>query len=297
VAQGIVKWILITMLVSCFSTTDSSGQQDQNSVLWEISGNGLKKSSFLFGIINFLPKNEFVVSEQILQLMGKCDLFITKIPPTKTSQKEFNKAARIANDGWINDYLTDEELNQLRLLLLKELEVTENDYHFVYSRLQPVILVTTSTLLYLGENVVFMQDELVKAAKKQRLKFLSLSTVQEEIAAFEKFPIPDQVEALKYTVKHWDDHIADYNRLVRSYVDEKDIKMVHEEILKSTNRSDLFQEAYYYSRNKSWSRKIEEIVGQDAAFIAVGAAHFYGEEGLIQLLKEEGYSVNPVEPF
>ncbi len=293
-SRCLVKYLFLTFFWFSITPTHS---QDQNSVLWKISGNGLTKASYLYGIINFLPKDKYVVSEQVIRLMGQCDLFITRTPPTKASQKEFNKAARIPNDGWINDYLSDDELNQLRLLMLKKLEVTEHDYHFTYSRLQPVILVTATTLLYLGENVVFVEEELARLAKKERLKFNSLSTIDQEIEAFNKFPIPDQVEALKHTVANWDEHIEDYNQLVRSYVIDKDLKMIHEEILKSTNRSELFQDAYYYSRNKMWAAKIKDLLGTNSALIVVGAAHFYGESGLIQLLMKEGYTVIPVDDF
>ena len=291
--------IVLYLVIGILSNFEIEGQaQDtQKSILWEISGNGLSKSSYLFGIINFIPENEFFISGRILRLMDECDLFVTKIPHSRASQKQFTKAARIANDGWINDYLTDDELNQLRLLMLKDLEVTEHDYHFTYSRLQPVILVTASTLLYLGEDVVFVQDELAKAAKKHHLKFRSLSTIEEEIAAFEKFPIPDQVEALKHTVNNWEEHINDYNQLVQSYTGDQDLEMIHEKILKATNRSVAFQEIYYHSRNRSWTGQIRDIISKDPAFIAVGIAHFYGDQGLIHLLKEEGYTLNPVEAF
>ena len=81
------------------------------------------------------------------------------------------RAAKIPNDGWINDYLSDDELNELRLLMLLDLEVSENDYHYNYSRLQPVILVTATTLLYLGGEVIFVEEQLMQAAKKSHLKF------------------------------------------------------------------------------------------------------------------------------
>ena len=287
----------LTLLLACCTGLTSVAQDQEDAVLWEVSGNGLTEKSYLFGFINFMPDEEFVVSGRIRRAMDECDLFVTKMPHTRSAQKEFTKAARIPNDGWINDYLTDDELNQLRLLMLLDLEVTEHDYHFTYSRLQPVILVTASTLLYLGDDVIFVEDELAHAAKKHHLKFRSLSTVEEEIAAFEKFPIEDQVEALKHTVNNWDEHISDYNQLVRSYMDDQDLEMIHEEILRATNRSEPFQQVYYYDRNKSWTGKIKEMIAEKPSFIAVGAAHFFGDAGLIKLLKAEGYTLTPLAAF
>ena len=288
---------LTVFLLSISIVPVSYGQDDKNSVLWEITGNGLSQPSYIFGIINFLPKNEFTVSSVVNKAMDDCKVFVTKSPTNNASRKKFYRATRIPNEGWINDYLTDDELNELRLLMLLELEVSEHDYHYNYSRLQPVILVTATTLLYLSGDVVFVEQQLIEAAKKNRLKSKSLGTIEEEIAAFDKFPIPDQVEALKYTVKNFDEHIDNYKKLVKYYKEEQDLDKIQEEILKATNRSQLFQEAYYDNRNKVWSGKIGEIIGKDPAFIAIGATHLAGQYGLIQLLREKGYTMSPVNAF
>ncbi len=290
------KYFLLS-LISISAVLTGQAQQNENSVLWEISGNGLEKSSYLFGIINFLPENEFEVSKNIQNALDESEVFITKVPVKRSSRKEFSKAIRIPDDGWINDYLTDDELNQLRLLMLKDLEVTEHDYHFYYSRLQPIILVTATTLLYLGDHAIFVEDLLAKKAKKSKLKFKSLGTVEDEISAFRKFPIPDQVEALKYTVNNFSEHIEAYNQLVGYYKNDQDLEKIHEEILKATNRSEKFQKEYYYSRNKIWTGKIHDLISEDSAFITVGAAHLSGKQGLIWLLRAEGYTLNPINAF
>jgi len=292
-----ISTCLFVLVLSLSSLSVSWGQDDQNSVLWKISGNGLNQPSYLFGIINFLPKDDFTVSDNVQKAMAECKLFITKTPGTNASKKQFYKAAKIPDGGWINDYLTDDELNELRLLMLLELEVTEDDYHHNYSRLQPVILVTATTLLSLSEDVVFVEDQLTHAAKKNRLKHKSLGTIEEEIAAFDKFPLADQVEALKFTVSNFDEHIADYKKLVKYYREDQDLVKVQEEVMKATNRSKAFQEAYYDSRNILWSSKIGEMISQDPAFIAIGATHLPGTEGLIQLLKNKGYTMSPVNAF
>jgi len=290
------KYFLLS-LISISAVLTGQAQQNENSVLWEISGNGLEKSSYLFGIINFLPENEFEVSKNIQNALDESEVFITKVPVKRSSRKEFSKAIKIPDDGWINDYLTDDELNQLRLLMLKDLEVTEHDYHFYYSRLQPIILVTATTLLYLGDHAIFVEDLLAKKAKKSKLKFKSLGTVEDEISAFRKFPIPDQVEALKYTVNNFSEHIEAYNQLVGYYKNDQDLEKIHEEILKATNRSEKFQKEYYYSRNKIWTGKIHDLISEDSAFITVGAAHLSGKQGLIWLLRAEGYTLNPINAF
>jgi uncharacterized protein YbaP (TraB family) len=49
-----------------------------------------------------------------------------------------------------------------------------------------------------------------------------------------------------------------------------------------------------YDRNKNWAERLETRVGEKVLFIAVGAAHLGGEQGVITLLRERGYELTPI---
>ncbi|GAA0891062.1 TraB/GumN family protein [Fulvivirga kasyanovii] len=282
--------LIITAPLICISQTDDNA----NAVLWEVSGNGLSKPSYLYGIVNFLPKKEYSVPRKVKNVMKDCEVFATKLISDNSSQKKFNKAVRIPNDGWINDYLTDDELNQLRLLLMMRYDVREHAYHYNYSRLQPIILVTATTALDLDKNITFPEEELSDIARKNKMTVKGLGTIQEEIDAFEKFPIKDQVEALKYTVNNFEQHLKDYDQLVKYYIEDENLEKVSEETLKATNKSEPFQQYYYTNRIKNWFPEIKNTINNNSTFFALGAPFLAGDNGLIQLLREEGFEVKPV---
>lgn len=48
-------------------------------------------------------------------------------------------------------------------------------------------------------------------------------------------------------------------------------------------------------RNEKWIDRMAERMDQKSIFFAVGAGHLWGEKGLIHLLKEQGYMVEPVK--
>ncbi len=48
-------------------------------------------------------------------------------------------------------------------------------------------------------------------------------------------------------------------------------------------------------RNKNWIEDIEYLIEKDRTFIAVGMAHLGGENGILNLLKENGYELQRVE--
>jgi uncharacterized protein YbaP (TraB family) len=56
-----------------------------------------------------------------------------------------------------------------------------------------------------------------------------------------------------------------------------------------------FQKDMLTDRNKRWVESFEEMEGEKSSFIAIGAGHLPGKEGLIELLREEGYTVEAVK--
>lgn len=55
-----------------------------------------------------------------------------------------------------------------------------------------------------------------------------------------------------------------------------------------------FGDVFLYNRNKAWIPKIENNIASKKCFIAVGAAHLFGEGGVIDLLEKKGYTVTAV---
>ena len=55
------------------------------------------------------------------------------------------------------------------------------------------------------------------------------------------------------------------------------------------------EDAMIYNRNKAWAEKLPAIMKAAPTFVAVGALHLLGEKGLLNLLKRQGYTVEPVK--
>lgn len=286
---------MVGRILVCLLLVAGISNAQEKSVLYKVSGNGLEKPSYIMGIINFFPADKFNIPAEVENAIESCEVLTTKVEMDTKTQKKFNEAVRIPNDGWINDYLTDDELNQLRLLLLLDMGVKEHAYHDFYSRLQPIILVPVTSALNLGDNIVYTEQKLHEIAKKNKLKTEGLGTIQEEIEAFQKFPIEDQVEALKYTVNHFEDHIKGYDDMVDAYIKNQNLEIVKNETLKAINNSDTFRKVYYDSRALVWLPKIEELMKTKPTFFALGAPYLIGQVSLLELLKTKGYDVTPVK--
>src|SRR5450432_2970700 len=73
-----MKCIIVSFLI-CFGIAGCNAQKDHsfekqknnNTLLWQVSGNGLKTPSFLFGTFHLLCKNVIHFSKQLLEAVKK----------------------------------------------------------------------------------------------------------------------------------------------------------------------------------------------------------------------------------
>ncbi len=93
--------------------------------------------------------------------------------------------------------------------------------------------------------------------------------------------------------------IRDYNKSVdefRALIDAylaQDLDQIQEVSEESTSRIEGMEQYLLIDRNQAWVPEMEKIMAQPT-FFAVGTGHLGGEQGLLQLLEEAGYTVDAV---
>ena len=88
--------------------------------------------------------------------------------------------------------------------------------------------------------------------------------------------------------------MIEFRKLLSAYKSEN-LKSMYELMEASEAQSPGFVELFLNIRNRNWIPVIEDMIRDKSAFVAVGAAHLPGEQGVIQLLKNQGYEVKPVQ--
>ena len=87
--------------------------------------------------------------------------------------------------------------------------------------------------------------------------------------------------------------MQEFDEMIRLYK-KQDITGLYDLVAKEEGFP-KFKSRFISGRNKTWVPRIKTIIHKKNSFIAVGAGHLWGEEGLINLLREEGYEVRPVK--
>ena len=69
---------------------------------------------------------------------------------------------------------------------------------------------------------------------------------------------------------------------------------IEQQLNDTTFGMEKHQDLLLNDRNKNWVAQLNKIMKTQSVFVGVGTGHLVGKEGLISLLRKEGYTLKPV---
>ena len=138
--------------------------------------------------------------------------------------------------------------------------------------------------------------ELMKIAKEQNEEIYGLETIEDQMNVFDKIPYKLQVEELLKASN--DNLVSDKDEMAKMLAVYKSENIEGMLTLSKESESKMFTEYendLIVQRNKNWIPVIENVTQSKPTFFAVGAAHLAGEDGVIKLLRKQGYIVEAVK--
>lgn len=283
--------VLFLINIPLFGQTET---YKENALLWKVSGNGLEEPSYIFAIVKFIPADDFYMPQTVIDRLNECKILSTETLLDHHAKHELNKAAHLDGHKSIADFLSKEEYDKLKDLFVNKFGVSNMKFNLVYKHFKPVMLSTTITRLALGEDVKYYELHLIEKAREKGLLTLGLETVEREVEALEKFPIEDQVNALKHTLNNLDGQLKDYRTLIEAYK-KGDLHETLEYTMHPVEKNATFKQHFIVERNKEWIPKMTSYMKESPTFFAIGASHLADEDGILHLLSQEGYTVEPVK--
>ena len=128
-------------------------------------------------------------------------------------------------------------------------------------------------------------------AKKEGKTVRALETVDFQLSRFDGLPMDQQDKLLSQTIEEIETETANVTRMVDAWK-VGDVAMLEKLTLSDVNQDPVLYQRFLVERNRNWMPTIESLFTRPGrAFIVVGAAHLIGSDGLVQLLKGKGYSV------
>lgn len=266
---------------------------DPSSLLYEVSGKGLGKPSYLLGTFHAVCPADMVPLDTLDPYLTRTDQVLMEVNLEDTSELgSLASSAFIPGGKTWKDFLTPEQFAKVDAMTMSMLGYPAESVKAIKPIMLTVLLVTSPKVSGCTVNAYDMS--LTQLATSKKKPVIGLETVAEQLAMIDSKPIAQQAKELYEMSLDPQKAIGQFKELSAAYKNRDSDKLV--EISAEQMKEDkAFAKRLLEDRNVVWVPKIEGLIKTKPTFIAVGAAHLGGEKGLIKLLRAKGYDVRPIK--
>lgn len=149
-----------------------------------------------------------------------------------------------------------------------------------------------------NQSGLVLDQVLYQQAVTSGKKIVGLETVAEQMALFDELTRNDQIALLRDTLDNLPEIARMLDDLQAAYLarDLKQLVVINEASMQSGNQqlAKNFNQKVIIDRNHLMAERMQSSLHEGNHFIAVGALHLPGKEGLLKLLSAQGYRVTRV---
>jgi uncharacterized protein YbaP (TraB family) len=289
---NIKKAVSLSFIISIYINL-SAQNAGNNSLCWKISGNNLSQPSYLFGTIHLISKKDFFISKPTQEAFKSCKTLALEVDLNmdKGTKREVGKSAILPSGKSLSDYCNDEELSIINAFMKDTVKISGLKIK-LYSRLKPIYLQSILLKEQLKGDKSY-EESFAKKAKKNNMNQVGLEAINLQMKILDTISIESQIKDLVSSIKEGKASIRIFNEMIQIYKTQN-IEKLHELTISEDNGIANFEDIFLNNRNQSWIQVIENLITKQATFIAVGAAHLDGDNGVINLLRLKGYTIEPI---
>jgi uncharacterized protein YbaP (TraB family) len=248
-------------------------------LLWEVQGDAAP--SYLFGTIHAGYRADRELPSWVWNKLGACETFVMEADLTHLGAAEMAQRSALPDGQSLAAMMGPDDWKELvDLTGIPEGTLRGHQPWFaatvvlqrLYPTPVPLDLALQRRASALGKEVAFLED------------------VDSQIEVLARTITIDDLRGLLRPDGSGRRQTAALLAAYRAGDLERMAGVVGEELARSPESYELL----YTARNRDWLPKLKSHLQRGRAFVAVGAAHFPGEAGLIELLRAEGYVLTRV---
>ncbi|MEO7314608.1 MAG: TraB/GumN family protein [Ginsengibacter sp.] len=290
----LISLSVLLMFVSCKAQGQKNWVKnpDNNTLLWKVSGKDLKKPSFLFGTFHLLCKEDIHFSDALKNVIKTVDTIYMEMDMDDPTVMLSGMMYMNMKDGkTLKDLYTPEEYKRLESYFSDTLKMPM----MLFQKAKPYFLVA---LLYPRmmdcASPSGVEQEIIKIAKEEKKSINGLETMKLQASVFDSIPYDWQAKELLKNIDSFPKYKKEFDEMLQVYKNQN-MDSLESMMTKSEFGGDEFSEILLGNRNRDWVTQLNSIMKKQSVLVAVGAGHLPGKDGLIELLRKQGYKVEPLK--
>lgn len=289
------KRFFILLIAALFLSTNAYTQKASKkyqSLLWEITGNGLTKPSYLFGTMHVSSKMVFHLPDSFYNAIKNVEAVALELNPevwqgqmVRLDRLELNykNFIQAANADYLNErsFQLGKYEDELKVALSSEPVVVNNLLYRSYKSREDFEEDT-----FLDLYIFQTGKKLGKRATGVENYFETEKIVMEAYADMAK-------EKERKTIETDGESMGGIAQKMDNAYRSGDLDLL-DSLNDLIDASDAFKNKFLYKRNGIQANSIDTILKKNSLFVGVGAAHLPGDKGVIEALRKKGYTLRPV---
>lgn len=283
------------LLVNGQKQTAAQRSAEPNTLLWRITGKGLQKPSYLFGTMHMLCADDIALSDSLKTAIRGADYVYLELDMNNMFEMlGAMQHMSMKNDTTLADLLTAEEYKKV------EAYFKEGSSILPFEMLQTYKPLLTASLLAeqqspACDHMISMEQLIMTEAKENNVTLKGLETMDYQLGIFDQIPYKIQAKQLYQMVTHVGNKSEESElRILTEAYRKQELAKLEEMTRKEDMGIKNFADILLYNRNSNWAKKLQTLMQNQSLVVAVGAGHLPGSRGVISLLRQAGYKVEPV---
>lgn len=289
--------LLKILTIVLFHSLQGKCQQSNPGIFYSVTKPNVKDTSYLFGTYHLVKDSYLSEFSNVKKALtnSKGVIVETILDPTDMQRVQ---AMGMMQNKLITDFLNKPLTDSLNAELTSTLGVDLT----VFNQLKPINVVLTLSMVHLMNNNLLLQQFTGQAldahfadfGKNNGKNVTTLETIDEQMdILFNKMSEQEQADQLIYFLRNKAFMIQMGDELLKSWFDNDMDKIyaVYEKLSEVSGQSDFLLK----TRNDQWMKVLPKLIEKESQFVAVGALHLGGPDGLIAQLQQKGYKVTPIK--
>ncbi len=277
----------ILILLYCLLGFVSISQE--NSLLYKVSGeNG--KVAYIYGTMHMLPDSLFYFPPKLEKILSKSSELVLEID--NISDRSKAESLLTLKEGSCFDLFTPVQKDSVIQWGSTLLRMKPEAFEKGFTSKKPFTLMQLSMQGMMNGPVKFMELELMGRAANYKLPISGLETMEFQISVFDNLPDSVMNVMIMDLIRHPESNKATYAEMYAMY-QQQNVEALAK-LVESSDEMAGSTDVLLTQRNKNWIPGIEQKMSKNGCFVAVGAGHLGGAQGILQLLRDKGYKVTPI---
>jgi hypothetical protein len=287
---------VITLLLFCFASAQKVQAQNPG-VFYAVTGNGLKDTSYLFGTYHLIKSSYLDDKPAVQYAFSRAKGVVVEVIIDSSQLADAN-AMSLLKEKKLTDLLDKNFSDSLDTELKQQIGAGIDQFNV----LKPMTVMLTLSMVQLMKDNRELMDKYtgspldVSFADKGRENgktITPMETILEQMELlFNRISDEKQAETLKLFIRNKTENVRLGNELLKAYFNNDLAAMykIYEDGISISGDMDYLVK----ERNNNWMKVLPSLMKKQSQFIAAGALHLAGPDGLVKQLQQMGFKVTAI---